>query len=156
MQKSCCQERIRWLAVHKRVAKANIKGRAQANPILDTRVYQVEFPGDKVIKLNDNLVAEAMYAQCHAGGNKYLLIDSFIDNWKDGRVISMRSEDQYMGQTSNPKVNSRLLNLLNVERMFHIMKLSDLKNSHPVHFPTVFLLRIVLAFDAKSPASLMQ
>ena len=38
-------------------------GRADANPILDTREYIVEFEDGDEAELNANLIAEAMYAQ---------------------------------------------------------------------------------------------
>ena len=54
-------------------ARGNIMGRAHTNPILDTRMYQVEFAGVEFTKLTTNVIAETMYAQCDANGNKYLL-----------------------------------------------------------------------------------
>ncbi len=35
--------------------------------------------GDKT-KLNANLIAEVMYAQCDLDGNQYVLLDSIIDH----------------------------------------------------------------------------
>ena len=35
----------------------NIMDRAHANPIMDTRLYQVEFAGGKVIELTTNVLA---------------------------------------------------------------------------------------------------
>ena len=64
----------------KRDADGNPTGRAAANPILDTREYIVEFEDGDEAKLNANLIAEAMYAQCNPGGNQYILLDSFVDH----------------------------------------------------------------------------
>ncbi len=44
------------------------------NPILDTRLYDVEFPNGEVIPLTANAIAQAMYAQCDVDRNKYLLL----------------------------------------------------------------------------------
>jgi hypothetical protein len=60
----------------KRDADGNPIGRADANPILDTREYIVEFENGDEAELNANLIAEAMYAQCDPDGNQYVLLDS--------------------------------------------------------------------------------
>ena len=49
----------------------SIMGRAHTNPILDTRMYQVEFAGDEVTELTTNVIAESMYAQQDTNGNEY-------------------------------------------------------------------------------------
>ena len=43
-------------------AKGNIMSRAHTNPILDTRMYQVEFAGDKDTELTTSVIAESIYA----------------------------------------------------------------------------------------------
>ena len=40
----------------------NVIGRFHTNPILDTRMNQVEFAGGKVTELATNIIAESMYA----------------------------------------------------------------------------------------------
>ena len=50
----------------------NIMGRAHTNPILDTRMYQVEFAGIEVKDLTSNIIHESMYAKHEADGNEYL------------------------------------------------------------------------------------
>ena len=42
-------------------AHGNIMGRAHENPVMDTRLYQVE--------LTTNNIAKSMYSQCNADGN---------------------------------------------------------------------------------------
>ena len=54
-----------------RDASGNIMHRAHMNPILNTRRFQVEFTGGKVTELTANVIAESMYAQCHADRNEY-------------------------------------------------------------------------------------
>ena len=43
-------------------ASGNIMGRAHTN-ILDTRMYQVDFAGGKVIELTANIIAKSMHTQ---------------------------------------------------------------------------------------------
>ena len=66
-------------------AQGNPIGNANTNPILDSRVYRVEFEGGNMCELTANVIVESMYASCDADGNKYILFDSFVDhqsNWK--------------------------------------------------------------------------
>ena len=39
-------------------------GKADKNPILDTRVYNIEFSDGEDAELGANIIAECMYAQC--------------------------------------------------------------------------------------------
>jgi hypothetical protein len=68
------------VTARKRVADGNPKGRANPNPILDTREYTVTFDDGDVTDLTANLIAESMYAQCDLDGNQYVLLDSLIDH----------------------------------------------------------------------------
>jgi hypothetical protein len=64
----------------KRDADGNPIGQADANPILDTREYIVEFEDGDEAELTVNLIASAMYAQCDPDGNQYVLLDSLVDH----------------------------------------------------------------------------
>ena len=70
----------------------SIMGRAYANPIMDTKLYQVEFKGGKIMELTTNDIAESMYAQCDADGNEYLLLDVIVDYHKGNKVISLAEQ----------------------------------------------------------------
>ena len=69
-------------------ARRNIVARAHMNPILETRMYQVEFAGGYVKELTTNVIAESMYIQCDADRNKYLLLDTLVDYHKGNETIS--------------------------------------------------------------------
>ncbi len=56
-----------------RDSDGNTKGRANDNPILDTREYTVTFDDGDVTKLSANLIAESMYSQSDPDGNQYVL-----------------------------------------------------------------------------------
>ena len=64
----------------KRDVDGNPMGRANTNPILDTREYTVTFDDGDVTNLTANLIAESMYAQCDPDGNQYVLLDSLTDH----------------------------------------------------------------------------
>ena len=69
------------VTARKRDADGNPKGRANSNPILDSREYTVTlFDNGDVTNLTANLIAESMYAQFDLDGNQYVLLDSLIDH----------------------------------------------------------------------------
>ena len=50
----------------------NLQGKADTNPILDTRTYEVEFSDGRTAEFSANAIAEHMFAQCDPAGNQYL------------------------------------------------------------------------------------
>ena len=55
---------------HKQMADGSVIGRAHANPILDTRTYEVEFPDEQTAEMAANVIAQNMYASmCDEEGN---------------------------------------------------------------------------------------
>ena len=56
--------------------------RENANPILDSHWYEVEFDDGEVTDLTENVIVERMYAQCDENWNALLLLDSLTDYWK--------------------------------------------------------------------------
>ena len=65
-------------------------GRANQNPILDTRGHLVEFDDGDVTAANS--IAENMYSQCDTDGNQYLLLDTFVDFWKTDKAVSLDNQ----------------------------------------------------------------
>ena len=49
---------------------------ANPNPILDTRVYEVEFTEGGQVELGANLIAECMYTQCDVEGKQFCLMEA--------------------------------------------------------------------------------
>jgi len=64
----------------KRDINGNPIGVASNNPILDTRVYQVQLPDGHVEEFSANIIAECIYSQLDNEGRQYVLIDSIIDH----------------------------------------------------------------------------
>ena len=73
-------------------ASRNIMGRAHTNPILNTRMYQVEFAGGKITDIIANIIAESLYAQCDAERNEFLLLDVQVDYHKDNKAIPLSDQ----------------------------------------------------------------
>ena len=70
-------------------ANGNPIGRSNQNPILNTRLYEVEFLGGEMSELAANIISESMYVQCDLDGNEYLLLEAFIDHRKNGSALSV-------------------------------------------------------------------
>ena len=62
-------------------------GRADKNPVLDTRVYNVEFSYGENAELGANIIAECLYTQCDIEGNQYKHMDQIVDCRKDNNVV---------------------------------------------------------------------
>ena len=52
-------------------ASANVMGRIHTNPILDTRMYQVEFTGGKVTEMANSLLNQCMPSMMQMGMRFY-------------------------------------------------------------------------------------
>jgi hypothetical protein len=48
----------------KSVLDVAVKGRANANVMMDTRTYEIDFPDGRSDEYTTNMIAENMYAQC--------------------------------------------------------------------------------------------
>jgi hypothetical protein len=55
-------------------------GRANNNPILDTRMYEVEYPDDHKASLAANATEENMFAQVDEEGNRHALFKEIIEH----------------------------------------------------------------------------
>ena len=78
-----------YVRARKRDANGNPKGIANNNPLLDTRVYDVEFPDGKIKEYNVNMISEFLYSQVDDEGNEFILLDEIIDHCKDDTAITV-------------------------------------------------------------------
>jgi hypothetical protein len=65
-------------------------GMADNNPILDTRMYEVEYPDGHKASLAANAIAENMFAQVDDEGNRHVLFEEIIDHRADGSEIKQQ------------------------------------------------------------------
>jgi hypothetical protein len=77
----------------KRGADGNTVAQAHDWPILDTRIYDVEFDDGTITELTANKIAKCMYAQCNPGDNQYILFDCFVDFDKSLTTISLADQN---------------------------------------------------------------
>ncbi len=66
-------------------------GRANNNPILDTRMYEVEYPDGHKASLAANAIAENMFAQVDDKGNPHVLFEEIIDRRTNGTEVKQQN-----------------------------------------------------------------
>jgi hypothetical protein len=110
-------------------------GRAHANPLFDTREYEIEFTDGTHEKYQANVIAENMFAQVDSEGNQFLLLQEITDHKKDHSAIPI-SEGTVQGANgqAKPKVTTKGWFLLVQWKDGSISweNLKDLKASNPV------------------------
>jgi len=110
------------------------RGQANANPILDTRVYTVEFPDGDIGEYAANMIAENMFAQCDSEGNQFLLLDAIVDHRKDGHAVE--KPDMYVQRNGRNHIRKTTqgwqLCVKWKDESTTWERLADLKESNPV------------------------
>jgi hypothetical protein len=68
-------------------------GHSNADPtILDTRLYEVEFPDGSEATYSANVITENMVLpQCDSEGRQYLLVKHIVDHKKDENVAAIKT-----------------------------------------------------------------
>ena len=76
-------------------------GTANDNPILDTRLYEVEYLDGRRASLAANAIAANMFAQIDDDGNRFVLLDSIVDHRTDGSEL--KAEDAFITSKNGGK-----------------------------------------------------
>ena len=110
-------------------------GKANSNPILDTREYVIEFDDGSEDIYTANLVAENIYSSVNAEGHRQLSLREIIDHRKSGHAIS-GDDGHYKDRNGvrRPKRTTKGWDLL-VEWSYggqEWVPLADMKVSYPV------------------------
>ena len=64
-------------------------GSYNQNPLLNTIIYDVEFPDGEIREYSANIIAQNMYAQVDSNGHTQLLLDSILDYHMDDDAVPM-------------------------------------------------------------------
>ena len=82
----------RLTRVTKRLKDANGLpiGLANENPILDTRMYKVEYLDGERASLAANNIAENLFAQIDDEGNRQVLMDEIIGHWSNEHAVKQQ------------------------------------------------------------------
>jgi hypothetical protein len=73
----------------KRGADGNPVGTANANPILDSREYEVKFQDGSTDTYAANVIAESLYSQCDSDGREFVMMKDIIEHRSDGSAVPM-------------------------------------------------------------------
>jgi hypothetical protein len=76
----------------KRDSQGNLIGKHNHNPILDTRVYEVQFPDGSVADYSTNVIAENIFAMVDDDGYETLLFDDIINHRCDPKVATSHDD----------------------------------------------------------------
>ena len=63
-------------------------GRRHDNPILDSRIYEVEFSDGEKMALAEKTIEENMFAQVDEQGYRHIIMDEIIDLCTDRTQVS--------------------------------------------------------------------
>jgi hypothetical protein len=80
------------VTARKRDWDGNPVGRANDNPILDTRSYIVDFNYGYQTELTANMIAESLYLQCDPDGNQYVLLEEIVDHQRLPTAIKLSDQ----------------------------------------------------------------
>ena len=119
----------------KRDADGNPVGKRNANPILDTREYEVEFPDGATDVFTANTIAENLYSQVDEEGNSFAIMSEIVDHKKDGTAVAKDDGLEVTRDgTHRPKRTTRGWKMLVTwkDGSSTWVPLKDLKESHPV------------------------
>jgi hypothetical protein len=78
------------------------RGKASANPILDTKTYNVDFPDGRSEEYMANVIAKNMYAQCDKEGNQFLMLQDIVGHKTDGHAVER--DGMYIKVGSNKQI----------------------------------------------------
>jgi hypothetical protein len=79
------------------------RGEANANPIIYTRTYNVEFPDGRSEEYTANVITKNLYAKCDEEGNQFLMLQDIFGHKTDGRAVERA--DMYIKVGSNRKIS---------------------------------------------------
>ena len=110
-------------------------GTANDNPILDTRMYHIEFQDGHSETISANIIAENLFSQVDQEGRRYAILDQIIEVRRDGTEV--QETDAFLTTQNNIKRRRKTTRGWEVcilwkdkSTTWHALK--DIKDSYPV------------------------
>lgn len=134
----------------KRDPDGNLVGRSNANPLLDTALYEVEFDSGEVEAYHANQIAEAVYAEVDDAGKTSYVLKEILDYKKESFAVPASEAFVVHNNRTYPKRTTRgwKLCVLWNDGSTTWEKLKDLKESHPLQLAEFAVARQI----AEEPA----
>ena len=110
-------------------------GKSNNNPILDTRMYEVEYKDGHKASLAANAIAENMFAQVDEEGNRHVLFQEISDHRTDGSEV--KQQDAYITTRNGNKRRRETTKGWEIlvqwkDGSSTWVTLKDMKNSYPI------------------------
>ena len=80
---------------------------ANANPILNTRTYDVKLPNGEVLEYSANVIAKNMFAQCDMEGNQFAMLSSLVYHKKDGNAVEVADGFVQWGNNRHQRITTK-------------------------------------------------
>ena len=110
-------------------------GTANDNPVLDSRMYEVEYADGHKASLSANVIAQNLFAQVDEEGHRHVLLEDIIDHRTDGSEV--KQADAFVTSKSGAKRRRETTKGWELLCQFkdgstNWVALKDMKNSLPV------------------------
>ena len=89
-------------------SEGNIIGNYDSNPLLNSMLYDVEFPDGAIKQYAANTIAQNMYAQVDSEGHSTSVLESIVDFAKTKKAIPMSDKYVTTKNLENTAVESQL------------------------------------------------
>ena len=109
-------------------------GRKHSNPMMDTRLYEVELADGSIEEVFANTIAENLYSQVDSEGRQYYLLREIMDHRKDDTALDEPESWIKHGSNRTRRKTTKGWHLLVewAEGSTDWIPLKDLKATHPV------------------------
>lgn len=110
-------------------------GVANDNPILDTRMYEVEYADGHKAAMSANAVAQNLFAQVDEEGNRHVLFEEIVDHRTDGTEV--KQQDAFLTSQNGNKRRRETTKGWEIlvqwkDGSTTWVSLKDMKNAYPV------------------------
>ena len=116
----------------KRTSDGAIIGTYNSNPILDTRVFDVEYPDGRIEAFTTNMIAESLYSNVDDEGFTVGLLDEIVDHDKTDDAVEVANG--FTGNNNSPVITTKgwRIKVKWCDGSHDWLPLHQVKNSNPV------------------------
>ena len=110
-------------------------GKSHTNPLLDTRLYEIEQVDGTIRELQANVISENLFSQSDSEGRQHMLMEEIVSHKKDGTAI--KKGDEFISLPNRQprrKITTRgwKLQVMWKDGSSDWVPLSELKESYPM------------------------
>ena len=119
----------------KRDSNGNIIGVKHDNPIMDTRIFELEFPDGRVEEYSTNIIAENLFSQVDDDGFDLGLVKEIISHRKDiGNAVEISAGTYLNNGVERPVITTKgwSMRLLWVDGSTSWQSLKEIKDAFPI------------------------